>query len=53
MGLRNSKVVQSPGEARYIEEDAKTYLGERFTKVKVGLVFIYGYRRITSFPYFY
>jgi glyoxylase I family protein len=34
MGLTSSKVVQSPGEARYVEEESKTYLGEKFTKVK-------------------
>jgi hypothetical protein len=36
MGLTSSKVVQSPGEPVYIEEESKTYLGEHFTKVKVS-----------------
>ena len=39
MGLTGSKPVeqvQNDGEVPYVEHDDKTYLGEPFTKAKVG-----------------
>ncbi len=46
MGLSSSKVVQCPGETQYLEEESKTYLGEKITKVKVGAAY---FRRVPTF----
>lgn len=43
MGLTGSKpktVVQERGEALYLEEDDKTYLGEPFTKAKASFLHV-------------